>query len=266
MRFGFALVVVAALGCHHDNEDLRKDIAGLRQDVQALRAQVARGGAAPAAAPARPQGPDPAKVYAVGVAGAPVIGPAAAPLTVVIAYEYACPWCNRERQVFTQIKAAYGDDVRFVFRPFVVHDVALDASLAACAADRQGRFAEVNDALWSHVFDKRAFDRAAAEAAATGVAGLDATRLRADMDGDCRGYVERERESLIALGVTGTPQVWINGRPVPGGYKAFEVVKPVLDEELALARTRIAAGTPAAAYYDEWVVKKGLPRLEIASR
>jgi protein-disulfide isomerase len=265
--FGFAVAAAAMLvGCHHDDQDTKKELAALRQEVQGLRAQVAQGAAAGRPQPPRPVGPDPAKVYAVGVAGDPAVGPAAAPLTVVIAYEYACPWCNKQRQAFAQVRDAYGDDVRFVFRPFVVHpDMATDAALAACAADRQGHFAEVSDALWSNVFDKRAFDRVSVESAAGGVAGIDRARLRADMDGECKAWVERESAALAELGVNATPQVWVNGRPVPGGYKPLEKLKPLLDEELGRAKQRIAAGTPREAYYAEWVLKKGLPRVEVAS-
>src|SRR3954470_22008362 len=264
MRLAFVVAALAVVGCHQDNEDIRKEIAGLRQDVQGLRAQVGGGAGAPAR-PQPPSGPDPAKVYAVGVAGAPSVGPAAAPLTVVIAYEYLCPWCNKQRQAFTQIRAAYGDDVRFVFRAFVVHEQAADASLAACAADRQGHFAEASDALWATVFEKHAYDRTSVENAVAALPGIDRTRLRADMDGDCKAWLDSERTSLLALGVNATPQVWINGRPVPGGYKPLEGLKPVLDEELARARQRIAAGTPATDYYAEWVVKKGLPRFDVAT-
>lgn len=52
---------------------------------------------------------------------------------------------------------------------------------------------------------------------------------------------------------------------MPGGYKSLEALKPLLDEELARARERIAAGTPASDYYAEWVLKKGLPRFDVAS-
>ncbi|HET7503126.1 MAG TPA: thioredoxin domain-containing protein [Kofleriaceae bacterium] len=264
MRFSFAFVAIAAgaalAGCHQDHEDLRKEVASLRQDVQGLRAQLGRAGGAPR--PQQPPGPDPAKVYAVGVDGAPAVGPKAAPVTVVIAYEYACPWCNRERQAFAQLREAYGDDVRVVYRPFVVHpDAATDAALAACAADRQGHFAEVNEALWTHVFEKRAWDRASVEKAATSVPGIDAARLRADMDGECRGWIQAEQGALATLGVNATPQVWINGRPIPGGYKPLEGLKPVIDEELARAKQRIAAGTQAEAYYADWVMKRGLTRV-----
>jgi len=149
-----------------------------------------------------------------------------------------------------------------VFRPYVVHaDLAGDASFAACAAARQGHFAEANDALWANVFDKRAYDRASVESAVSGVAGIDLARLRTDMDGDCQAWVTRERAALAELGVNATPQVWVNGRPIPGGYKPLAGLRPVLDEELARARERIAAGTPREDYYATWVVKKGLTKV-----
>src|SRR5262249_50749723 len=98
------------------------------------------------------------------------------------------------------------------------------------------------------------------------VPGIDLARLRADMDGACKGWIERERAALSELGVSGTPQVWINGRPVPGGYKPIEGLKPLIDEELSRAKERIAAGTPRDAYYAEWVLKRGLRKLEVASK
>jgi protein-disulfide isomerase len=257
--------VVAALlaGCHQDNSEIRRELAGIRSDLQALRTQLGKG----APAPQRPGGPDPSKVYAVDAGGAPSIGPANAPVTIVMAYEYACPWCNKESQAFADVRKEYGDDVRFVFRPYVVHpDLAGAPALAACAAERQGHFAEVTDALWTNVFGKRAFDRPSVEQAVTSVPGINSDKLRADMDGDCKGWVDRERAALTELGVTGTPQVWVNGRPVMGGYKPLEGLKPLIDEELARAKERIAAGTPRDAYYAEWVMKKGLRKLEVASR
>src|SRR4051812_22070583 len=123
MRFMFALATAAAL-------------AGCRQDPQDHQEQAGRPGPSPGQPsaepkPARPRGPDPGTLYAVGVDGAPSIGPAGAPVTVVMAYEYACPWCNRQGQVFRAVRDAYGDDVRFVFRSFVVHeDAAGPAALA----------------------------------------------------------------------------------------------------------------------------------------
>jgi protein-disulfide isomerase len=254
-----ALALVLA-GCRGEDPELKKELSGIRQEVQAIRAQLSKTQPAPRA---RPPGPDPTKVYAVATDGSPSLGPADAPLTVVMAYEYACPWCDRQRQVFEEVRQAYGDDVRFVYRPFVVHpDQATPAALAACAAERQGKFAAVHDVLWRDVFGKRAFDRASAEKAAASVAGVDGARLKADMDGTCAEWLTAQSASLRPLGVSGTPTMWVNGRPVPGGYRTLVQLKPLLDEELARARERIAGGTPRASYYAEWVMKKGLARLE----
>jgi protein-disulfide isomerase len=252
----------ALVGCRQDNEDIHRELIEIRKEIQALRTQPGRAASAPPAA--RPR-PDPAQVYAVATTGEPSIGPASAPVTIVMAYEYACPWCSRQREPFTAVRQAYGDDVRIVYRPFVVHeDAAGDAALAACAAARQGRFAEVDAALWSDVFGKRAYDRASVEGAAASVAGIDLARLRADMDGDCKGIVTGERKALLDFGIAGTPHLWVNGRSLPG-YRSLEQLRPVIDEELARARERIAAGTPRDAYYAEWVMKKGLRSAQVTN-
>jgi phage shock protein A len=53
----------------------------------------------------------------------------------------------------------------------------------------------------------------------------------------------------------------INGRYAVGAQPTERFV-PLIDEELARATERIAAGTPRAKYYQIWVVDKGLPGLE----
>jgi protein-disulfide isomerase len=36
----------------------------------------------------------------------------------------------------------------------------------------------------------------------------------------------------IAVGVTGTPAIFVNGRPLPGGAVPFEMVAELIDDEL----------------------------------
>jgi hypothetical protein len=64
-----------------------------------------------------------------------------------------------------------------------------------------------------------------------------------------------------------TPTFYINGRYVSGA-KPIARFKEVVDEELAKARERVAAGTPRSDYYKTWVVEKGLekftPKVEAA--
>jgi len=258
-----AIAAAAAVGgvvwSRSDNHQLRQELSTIRQEVQATRAMVSKIGPGAPQRP-RPNQPDPSKVYAVGVDGEPATGKPDALLTVVLAYEYACPWCNKQRPVLDEIQKTYGDDVRIVFRPFIVHpDVATDASLAACAAHRDGKFAAIDEALWRDAFGKRAFDRASIEAIAV-AAGVDKGKLAGAMDA-CKADLAREQDALRTLGVTGTPMVWVNGRPA-SGFRDLAKLKPLLDEELARARERVAAGTPRDRYYAEWVMKKGLTKVE----
>ncbi len=57
---------------------------------------IARGATPPppSARPARAE-PDRAKVYAAPIDGDPVEGKATAKVTIVKAYDYACPYCDR---------------------------------------------------------------------------------------------------------------------------------------------------------------------------
>src|SRR5580692_2566 len=88
-----AIAAAAALvGCQSDTRALEKKIDDLSKKIDDL---AKHGGAGAAQQrPARPQA-DPAKTYAVSVEGDPFEGPADAKVTLVKAYDYACPYCQR---------------------------------------------------------------------------------------------------------------------------------------------------------------------------
>ncbi len=67
------------------------------------------------------------------------------------------------------------------------------------------------------------------------------------MKGGCQTHVANGRD-LAALGVAATPSFFINGRFYVGRLP-LEQFTVLVDEELKKANERIAAGTPAAAYY-----------------
>src|SRR5689334_6605338 len=109
-----ALVCVLALvaSCDQGNSNLEHKVDGLAKDIKDIKDILAKGGG-PAAAgnragaagaaggqqqprPPRPTA-DPAKTYSVNVEGAPFEGPADALVTIVKAYEYACPFCAKVR-------------------------------------------------------------------------------------------------------------------------------------------------------------------------
>jgi len=274
----FAAVVLAA--CQPDNKNLERKIDELTKKLDKLDGQLARG--AGAAAPQRPARvePDRAKTYAVPVDGDAAEGPADAKITVVKAYDYACPFCEKVRDSMEELRKKYPSDLRIVYKQFVVHPQQATApALAACAADKQGKFKELDALLWDKGYKNRQFDKdATGDAGAAqrcwdsaagcpivlGYAqelGLNLDKFKADMKGDCQQLVQKDMRELTALGVGSTPTFFINGRYMVGAAPTDSFVQ-LVEEELKKANERIAAGTPAASYYQQAVLDKGLKQLE----
>jgi protein-disulfide isomerase len=268
-----ALALAGAAGCQQDNSEvlarldalnvkvdsLQKNMDGLGAKVQQVAAAAGRPMQPPR--PQRPQ-PDPSKSYAVPVDGDPFDGPADAKVTIVKAYDYMCPFCERVRPTMEELRKKYGNDLRVVYKQFVVHPQAQIAHLAACAAYKQGndKFIAMDKVLWDQGFANHQYDdQHIADYAKQ--AGLDATRFAADAKSqECQAWLQKDQNELNAFGVGATPSFFINGRFLAGAQPsaAFE---QVVDEELKKANDRIAAGTPAADYYKTWVVEKGEKKL-----
>jgi protein-disulfide isomerase len=278
-RMLLGVVLVAA--CSPDNRGLEKKLDDLTKKVDTLLAQP-RAGAAAQQRPARNE-PDRAKVYALPVEGDPFDGPADAKVTLVKAYDYACPYCEKVRETMEDLRKKYGNDLRIVFKQFVVHpQVATAPALAVCAANKQGKFLQMDALLWDKGFKARSFDKdAAAEAGGqtqkcwesaagcpivNGFAqelGLNVDKFKADMKGECQAQIQRDQRELQALSVSATPSFFVNGRFMAGAMPIENFVT-LIDEELKKANEKIQAGTPAASYYQQVVLDKGLKTVEKA--
>lgn len=291
-KLSLLLVLAASVaGCQQDNQNLEKKVDQLAKDMSEIKDMIKAGGAPGAGAatgrggnqpqqqrPPRPTA-DPAKTYAVNVDGSPFEGAVDAPITIVKAYEYACPFCEKVRPTMDEIKKKYGKDVRFVYKQFVVHpQVATSTALAACAAHKQGKFIQMDEGLWEKVFKARKFDKdrcwTGAGAEAGGAAGcenvdaiakeigLDVEKFRADMKDSCMAQIQKEQKEMQQVGTGATPAFFVNGRFLSGA-QPFESFAALIDVELKKAKERIASGTPAASYYKTWIVEKGEKQAEI---
>ena len=107
------------------------------------------------APPNRPQRPDPGKEYKVEIGESPTRGNEKASVTIVEWSDFQCPFCNRVSPTLAQIKAEYGDQVRFVFKhmPLSIHPQAAGAHAASEAAHRQGKFWEMHDRIFKNQRD-----------------------------------------------------------------------------------------------------------------
>jgi protein-disulfide isomerase len=161
---------------------------------------------------------------------APSFGPQQARVTVVEFSDFECPYCSGAAKVVTQLKQAYSDRVRFVFRqlPLSMHPNARLAAEAALAAHAQGKFWEFHDRLFA---DQSQLARAGLEASARAL-GLDMVAFNAALD-DNRHAAAVEADIGLAetARVDGTPSMYVNGISVPDAT-SFELVAKQIDAEL----------------------------------
>jgi protein-disulfide isomerase len=255
---------VALLACQKTDDTLAKKLDEISAKLDSIDKKMGQGGGAGmagmgrAGAPQRPAGPSPEDIFAVGIDGYPSDGPANAKVTIVKAFEFACPFCERVRPTLDQLRKDYPNDVKIVYRSFVVHpQVATDPALAACAANKQGKFLAMQELLWEKGFkNNRNYSRDNIDSMAK-EAGLDLARFKADMDGVCKQLIQKDQQELSAVGVRGTPAFYINGHYLSGA-QPIDRFKTVIDAELKKANAAIAKGeaTPET-YYSQMVLKKG---------
>lgn len=166
----------------------------------------------------------------VPTAGAPETGPDNAPITLVEFSDFQCPYCTLATPQLQAVLKAYPTQVRLFFKqfPLDMHSQAALAAAAAVAAQRQGKFWPMHDALFASHGDLR---RATILALASSV-GLDMKRFEADLDSpEVRKAVARDQEDGGNVGVMSTPTLFIDGQHYNGNIR-LEDLKPILEAEL----------------------------------
>ncbi len=147
---------------------------------------------------------------------APAVGPADAPLQVVVFTDFQCPYCRRHAVDLRRLAEHYGDRLRLVFRHFPLrgHELARPAAEASMAAHAEGKFWEFHDRL----MDPEAGDPTVERVRRTALeVGLDPGRFDTAMRSHVFGAaVDRDLADGRAAGVTATPRTFVNGRQVDG--------------------------------------------------
>jgi protein-disulfide isomerase len=249
-----------------NSKEVLKQLKVMDSRLEKIEKGMPRAGAArPGMRQPQRKRPDPGKTYAVPVKGSPSKGKADALVTVVEAYEFACPFCEKSRSIVADAAKDFGDDVRVVYKTFVIHpDLATIPGLAGCAANMQGKFAAMEELIWEKGYKQRKFDAEHMKALAR-EAGLDLKKFEADMNGPiCKQQLNDDRQNMARFGVSGTPSFFVNGRftqLLRDRDQSVERLKGIISEELRKAQARLAKGGSAVGYYEDWVVAKGLKTL-----
>lgn len=170
------------------------------------------------------------------------VGPATAPVTLEEFGDFQCPPCGLLHPVLKDMEKEFGSQIRVIFREFPLgqtHQHAIAAARAAEAAGMQGKFWEMHDMLftnqrnWKDAFDARpTFEDYAVKV------GLDLQRYRRDVASkEVEQRIALDGRRANALGVSGTPTVFMNGREVPFESLPPERLRPLIQAELrALGR------------------------------
>ena len=146
----------------------------------------------------------------------PTLGPADAPVTIVEFTDFECSYCARLAPVLEEVHQAFPEKVRIVFKnyPLVrIHRFAVQAALAALAAQDQGKFWPFEERLFQNYnrLNPQKIEEIRKEL------GLDAKRFNARMnDPALKDLIRRDMQDGSAAGVNGTPTVFINGKKYRG--------------------------------------------------
>ncbi|MEN9577951.1 MAG: hypothetical protein RJA70_960 [Pseudomonadota bacterium] len=173
-----------------------------------------------------------------------------APVTILYASDFECPFCARVVPTLSQLQELYGPaKIRIVFKhhPLPFHRMARPAHLAAIIVTRLGG----SDAFWRFHHEAFASDEALSPAAFERwaiAAGVDAAKFKrayADPTVADTQVLETHLNDNSRLGINGTPAFLINGRGLTGAQPLSEF-RQIVDEELAAAQSLQDSGVLAS--------------------
>ena len=166
----------------------------------------------------------------IPVAGAPVMGSQTAPITIVEFSDFQCPYCAAAVPQINALLKAYPSQVKLIFKqfPLETHSQADLAAAAAVAAQKQGKFWALHDAMFANRDDLSRQNLLLLAKQA----GLDVHRFESDIDStEVRETVVRDVQDGTRAGVEGTPTIFINGQRYNGPI-TVDTLKPIMDAEL----------------------------------
>ena len=227
--FLFSISLLFAAGCAdkkklYEIEQTQKEIleklAALEANQERLSKRVQ-----PAAQPAE----DLNKIHEIPIGNSPVKGNRSAPVTIVEFSDYQCPYCSQLQSTLNDVLKAYPKEVKLVFKnfPLQFHNQARNAAKATLAAGEQNKFWEMHDIVFQNfsALSDQKFVEFAKQI------GLDVNKFAADYKSNKYDFqIEQDTTLGTAIGVRGTPTLFINGQRVT--KRSFADFKETIDNIL----------------------------------
>lgn len=148
-------------------------------------------------------------------------------VSIVIISDFDCGTCINSHDLYESIYQEYKDKVKFGY----IHYSAIPtlAQIASEAANKQNRFWEFHDSLYTH---KGYIDSTAVYNIAHSLS-MDINKFKKDIESDIgQKLIEKTINQLVLIGVYATPTIIINGRLIVHSNSKDEIIH-LIDEELS---------------------------------
>lgn len=191
--------------------------------------------------------PTPEPRITVDIAGQPFVGPTDAPIVMVEFSDFECPFCKAfHDQTFSNLMAAYPNQIKFVYMNFPLSQIHPQAQMAAEASEcafQQNKFWEMHDLI----FTNQATLADNSYAVFASQLGLNATTFNTCLSTHLtEPEVSSDHTKGVSYGVPGTPTFFINGLPIFGAAP-LSVFQTLIDSELALLPPTLPEATYPAS-------------------
>jgi protein-disulfide isomerase len=176
--------------------------------------------------------PPPLPLTQVYIDGAPSQGPDDALVTIVEFSDYLCPSCRKGHDTVKRIKEKYDGQIRWIFKDYPLdrHPGAKQLALAARSADKQGKFWEYQELLFS---TKKSPNLEEAIHYASEL-GMDTALFQQSMsDPILLEELEQDVVEARKAGISSTPTFIINGS-MRTGTPSFDEFSKLIDQALHL--------------------------------
>ncbi len=150
-----------------------------------------------------------------------------ASLTLVEYGDYECPFCSRATGSIDEVRARFGEDLRYVWRHLPlerVHPRAFDAARAAEAAGLQGKYFEMGTQLFEHQDDLEWSDIYRYAVAI----GCDIERFDRDVRVDPSKVLHRvqdDAQDAELMDLNSTPTFFVNGKRHKGPWDSASLIR-----------------------------------------
>jgi len=150
-----------------------------------------------------------------------------ASLTLVEYGDYECPFCSRATGSIDEVRAHFGEDLRYVWRHLPlerVHPRAFDAARAAEAAGLQGKYFEMGIQLFEHQDDLEWSDIYRYAVAI----GCDIERFDHDVRVDPSKVLHRvqdDAQDAELMDLNSTPTFFVNGKRHKGPWDSASLIR-----------------------------------------